>query len=107
MQDYFYICQGHLKDRGFASPIVDEADVAAKAKKEALDREIESIKKEYEEKLRKNKSKKEEKKKAEKDKEEDKANAKEKKNKDEVAEAEQERDAKVGYDRCPCRYCHC
>ncbi|KAI4088010.1 MAG: hypothetical protein LQ344_006385 [Seirophora lacunosa] len=54
-KDHFYICPGHLKDKGFCSPIVDEAEVAAKKRKEELDREIESIKKEYEEKLKKRK----------------------------------------------------
>lgn len=49
-QDHFYICQSHVKDRGFCSPIVDEAEVAARKKKEEMDREIEMIKKEYEEK---------------------------------------------------------
>lgn len=49
-QDHFYICQSHVKDRGFCSPIVDEAEVAARKKKEEMDREIEVIKKEYEEK---------------------------------------------------------
>ena len=36
-QDYFYVCPGHLKDRGFATPIVDEAEAAAKKKKEYED----------------------------------------------------------------------
>jgi hypothetical protein len=52
-QDHFYICRGHLKDRGFASPIVNQAEEDAKKKKEALDREIALIKKEYEEKAAK------------------------------------------------------
>jgi len=50
-KDFFYACRGHLKDRGFCSPVVDEA---AK-KKEELDREVELVKKEYEEKLAKKK----------------------------------------------------
>jgi len=52
-KDHFYICRGHLKDRGFASPIVNQAEEDAKKKKEALDREIALIKKEYEEKAAK------------------------------------------------------
>ncbi|KAL8793379.1 MAG: hypothetical protein Q9195_004057 [Heterodermia aff. obscurata] len=89
--------QGHLKDRGFASPIVDEAEAAAKAKKEAMDREIEIVKKEYEEKLKKKKkaTQEEEKKKSEKGKEGDKAKADEKKSEDEAAEAEHEQDEKI------------
>ncbi|KAI4187713.1 MAG: hypothetical protein L6R41_002615 [Letrouitia leprolyta] len=49
----------HLKDRGYCTPIVDEAEAAMKKKKEELDREIELIKKEYEEKLKKRKKAKE------------------------------------------------
>ncbi|MCJ1342899.1 hypothetical protein MMC31_001088 [Peltigera leucophlebia] len=56
-QDHFYICQSHVKDRGFCLPIVDEAEVAARKKKEEMDREIEIIKKEYEEKRKKIKGK--------------------------------------------------
>ena len=96
MQDYFYICPGHLKDRGFASPIVNEADVAARKKKEELDREIELIKKEYEEKMKSKKSKKDKKGESEKDMEKDNTKAEEKKTNDEEAKAEQERDDKVG-----------
>lgn len=51
VKDHFYVCQGHLKDRGFCSPVIDEAEVLAKKKKENMDREIEIVKKEYEEKL--------------------------------------------------------
>lgn len=46
-----------MKDRGFCSPIIDEAGVAAKKKKEALDREIEMIKQEYEEKRKQKQNK--------------------------------------------------
>lgn len=56
-QDHFYICQSHAKDRGFCSPIVDEAEVVARKKKEEMDREIEIIKKEYEENRKKIKGK--------------------------------------------------
>lgn len=51
-QDHFYVCQGHVKDRGFCSPIVKEAEAAARKKKE-MDHEIERIQKEYEEKMKK------------------------------------------------------
>lgn len=49
-QDHFYVCQSHANDRGFCSPIVDEAEVAARKKKEEMNREIEIIKKEYDDK---------------------------------------------------------
>lgn len=53
LQDFFYICSGHLTDRGFCQPDADEAAAAeAKKKKEELDAEIEKVKKEYEEKQR-------------------------------------------------------
>ncbi|KAL9121965.1 MAG: hypothetical protein Q9187_001477 [Circinaria calcarea] len=95
-KDHFYICRGHLKDRGFCSAIVDEAETAAKKKKEEMDREIELVKREYEEKLKKRK-------KARDDKKDDKAEAKEK-DKDKKREvedgedkkAEVEKDEKVG-----------
>ncbi|KAF2399162.1 hypothetical protein EJ06DRAFT_531484 [Trichodelitschia bisporula] len=54
-KDFFYICPGHLKDRGFCTP--DTAEVAAVAAKRktaeeeaALKAEVERVKKEYEEK---------------------------------------------------------
>ena len=51
LQDFFYICSGHLTDRGFCQPEADEAKrVADQKKQEELDREIEAVKKEYEEK---------------------------------------------------------
>ncbi|KAL9019342.1 MAG: hypothetical protein Q9185_003420 [Variospora sp. 1 TL-2023] len=94
-QDHFYICPGHLKDKGFCSPIVDEAEVAAKKKKEELDREIELIKKEYEERLKKRKKSKDSKQK-EKDKkktEDDKSGENKTDNVDD--EAEKEKNDKV------------
>ncbi|KAI8964728.1 DUF1742-domain-containing protein [Daldinia sp. FL1419] len=54
-KDFFYVCPGHLKDRGFCSPIIDHDAIAAKKKKEMED-EIERVKKEYEEKQRKKKA---------------------------------------------------
>ncbi|KAI0853949.1 DUF1742-domain-containing protein [Daldinia vernicosa] len=63
-KDFFYVCPGHLKDRGFCSPIIDHDAIAAKKKKEMED-EIERVKKEYEEKQRKKKEKESEKSKKE------------------------------------------
>lgn len=69
-KDFFYICVGHLSDRGFCQPDADEvAAAAARKKKEELDREIELVKKEYEE---KQKTKREKRKAKEKEKEKDK-----------------------------------
>ncbi|KAI1269661.1 DUF1742-domain-containing protein [Xylariaceae sp. FL1019] len=51
-QDFFYVCPAHLKDRGFASPIIDHEAIAARKKKE-MDDEVAKVKKEYEEKQRK------------------------------------------------------
>ena len=96
LQDYFYICQGHLKDRGFASPIVDEADAAAKKKKEELDREIELVKQEYEEKMKNKKPKKDKKGESAKEADKDNTKAEREPTNDEVAKAEQDRDDKVG-----------
>ncbi|KAL9125306.1 MAG: hypothetical protein Q9217_005475 [Psora testacea] len=47
-KDFFYLCLGHLKDRGFCSPLIDEAEAAAKKRKEEMEREIEIVKREYE-----------------------------------------------------------
>ncbi|KAL8770341.1 MAG: hypothetical protein Q9209_003977 [Squamulea sp. 1 TL-2023] len=58
-KDHFYVCPGHLKDRGFCTPIIDEIEAAAKKKQEELDHEIERIKAEYAEKLKKRKKSKE------------------------------------------------
>ncbi|EJT70321.1 hypothetical protein GGTG_12493 [Gaeumannomyces tritici R3-111a-1] len=58
-QDFFYVCPIHLKDANFASPIVDQAAIDAKNKKE-LDDEVERLKKEYEERQKKKKEKEEE-----------------------------------------------
>jgi hypothetical protein len=87
-QDYFYICPVHLKDRGFCSPIVDEAEVAAKKKKEEMDHEIEKVKQEYEEKMRKKKEKSKDKKKGDK-------KSENKDDDDNTKNAEKERDDKA------------
>ncbi|KFZ16159.1 hypothetical protein V501_02354 [Pseudogymnoascus sp. VKM F-4519 (FW-2642)] len=70
-KDFFFICPGHLKDKGFCTPIIDEAAVAAKKKKEMED-EVERVKKEFEEKQKKKKEKEKEKEKDKDKKDEDK-----------------------------------
>ncbi|GAB7361515.1 hypothetical protein MBLNU230_g1571t1 [Neophaeotheca triangularis] len=50
--DWFHICPGHLKDRKFAIP-KDGEDLAEKKRKEELEKEIELVKKEFDEKARK------------------------------------------------------
>lgn len=90
MQDFFYVCPAHLKDRGFCSPIVDSEKEAAKKKEEALALEIEKVKKEYEEKQRRKKEKEDKEKKN--DKGED---SKDKKKKEESDDAEKEKNEKV------------
>ncbi|WPG98281.1 Hypothetical protein R9X50_00106900 [Acrodontium crateriforme] len=49
--DWFHICPGHLSDHKFAIA-KDAEDVAEKKRQEELDKEIEAVKKEYEEKMR-------------------------------------------------------
>lgn len=56
-QDFFYVCAIHLKDKNFATPIIDHAAIEARLKAEAeakkkkeLDEEVERVKKEYAEK---------------------------------------------------------
>lgn len=71
--DWFHICPGHLTDRKFAIP-KDEEDLAKKKREADLEKEIEAIKKEYEEKQRKKADKRKDKDKgkdAEKDKKKD------------------------------------
>ncbi|PWY93709.1 DUF1742-domain-containing protein [Aspergillus sclerotioniger CBS 115572] len=54
-RDFFYVCPSHLTDHHFCSPIVDTEAAAAKAREEAMAREIEKVKKEYEEKQKRKK----------------------------------------------------
>lgn len=92
VQDFFYICPGHLKDRGFATPDADEVAAAeAKRKKEELDAEIEKVKREYMERQEERAKKRREKKKK------DKKEEKEDKKADEEEESKEakERDEKV------------
>ncbi|ROW00651.1 hypothetical protein VSDG_03205 [Cytospora chrysosperma] len=66
-QDFFYVCPSHLKDRWFCSPIIDQAAIDAKKKRE-MEEEVERVKKEYEERQRKKKEKEESAKSKDKDK---------------------------------------
>lgn len=89
LKDFFYICPGHLVDRGFCQPEADEAKrVADQKKQEELDREIEAVKKEYEEKQKLKREKRKGK-----DKEKDKEKEKEAKGK-EAEEDKQDEKAK-------------
>ncbi|KAF7946651.1 hypothetical protein EAE96_009643 [Botrytis aclada] len=76
-KDFFYVCPSHLKDKGFATPITDEAAIAAKKKKE-MDDEIARVKQEFEEKQKRKKEKESEDKKDEAKKDEKKTDEKEK-----------------------------
>jgi hypothetical protein len=100
-QDFFYVCSGHLKDKGFCTAIVDQEAVAAKKKRE-MDAEIERVKQEFEEKQRKKKEKEKEKEKErekEKIKDEDKEKEKEKE-KDEKKPSSIEK-VRLHYNTCP------
>ncbi|KAL6714873.1 hypothetical protein ACLMJK_007133 [Lecanora helva] len=94
-RDHFYVCPGHMKDKGFCTPIVDEAEVAAKKKKEELDREIKLVQAEYEDKMKKKKDKEKERK----GKGDDEKKKKETKGEDIIDEEEKkaasEKDAKI------------
>ncbi|KAK4496292.1 hypothetical protein PRZ48_012272 [Zasmidium cellare] len=50
--DWFYVCPGHLNDTKFAIP-KDAEDNAKKQHDAAIEKEIEAVKKEFEEKMRK------------------------------------------------------
>ncbi|PSN63859.1 DUF1742-domain-containing protein [Corynespora cassiicola Philippines] len=85
-KDFFYICVGHLSDRGFCQPDADEvAAAAARQKKEDLEREIEIVKKEYEERQKRKREKRKEKEK-DKDKEKEKDSKKEEEEEDKADE---------------------
>ncbi|KAH8904149.1 DUF1742-domain-containing protein [Coniochaeta sp. PMI_546] len=55
-KDFFYVCPSHLKDTGFCTPVIDQAALEAKRKKQ-LEEEVARVKQEYEEKQRKKKEK--------------------------------------------------
>ncbi|KAL4809042.1 VPS4-associated protein 1 [Aspergillus unguis] len=92
-KDFFYVCQVHLKDRHFCSPVVDAEEVEKKKKAESMVKEIEAVKKEYEEKQKK--KKKDQKKEKEKEKEKDDAESKDKDKGDSGKKEEKERDEKI------------
>ncbi|EFQ98751.1 hypothetical protein MGYG_01769 [Nannizzia gypsea CBS 118893] len=95
-KDFFYICPIHLKDKSFCSPLIDEEEVAAKKRKEEIDREIEKVEKEYEEKQRKKKEKEKEKgKDQDKEKDGDKTEDKKKADDEESKKDEKEKDDKI------------
>ena len=58
-RDFFYVCPGHLTDRGFATPSDgtggSDNETEKKKRDEELQREIEIVKKEYEDKMKKRK----------------------------------------------------
>lgn len=56
-KDFFYTCPSHLKDRGFATPVIDEQAEAERKKREQLAKDKEAIIQEYEEKMKKKKGK--------------------------------------------------
>ncbi|CAI7564686.1 unnamed protein product [Penicillium glandicola] len=51
-KDFFYVCPAHLQDKHFCSPIIDTEGQAKRLKEEQMAKEIELVKKEYEEKQR-------------------------------------------------------
>ncbi|KAK0514481.1 hypothetical protein JMJ35_003098 [Cladonia borealis] len=93
-KDFFYVCPGHLKERSFCTPVIDEAEAEAKKRKEAMDREIELIKQEYEDKIMKKKSKSKEKNAKDEDKGKEKAKDEEGKD-DDDEKAKKEKDDKI------------
>jgi hypothetical protein len=96
------VCPAHLQDRHFCSPIIDTEGQAALAKEEAMTKEIEKVKKEYEEKQRRKKEREKESSKDDKeDKDKSKDESKDKdKSKDSSTNDEKERDEKVLTCKC-------
>ncbi|KAK5680053.1 hypothetical protein LTS10_008003 [Elasticomyces elasticus] len=93
--DYFYICPGHLKDPKFATA-KDAEDLAEKKRKEELDKEIEAVKKEFEEKMKRKMDRRKQKEHEKKDgKEEKKKDGKDADKEDEKDEKEKEERLKV------------
>ncbi|KAJ5193951.1 Protein of unknown function DUF1742 [Penicillium cf. griseofulvum] len=54
-KDFFYVCPAHLQDKHFCSPIIDTEGQAKRLEEEKMAKEIEKVKKEYEEKQRRKK----------------------------------------------------
>lgn len=68
-RDFFYVCAGHLSDRGFATPVSQDgtpAPVPPKRDDAELQREIEKVKEEYEAKVKAKAKKKKQKEKSKK-----------------------------------------
>ncbi|KAJ5790517.1 uncharacterized protein N7518_007528 [Penicillium psychrosexuale] len=97
-KDFFYVCPAHLQDKNFCSPIVDTEGQAKRLKEEGMAKEIEKIKKEYEEKQRRKKERQEasnKDNKEEKDKGKDKPKDEDKAASDSNAKDERDRDDKI------------
>ncbi|KAJ5881806.1 uncharacterized protein N7529_000478 [Penicillium soppii] len=97
-KDFFYVCPAHLQDRHFCSPIIDTEGQAKRLKEEAVAKEIEIVKKEYEEKQRRKKerekaSSKDDK--ADKDKNKDESKDKDKASTEAKKDDEKDRDEKI------------
>lgn len=86
IQDFFYVCLIHLKDRNFCTPKIDEEALKAKKERE-LAEEKEKVMKEYQEKQKKKKEKEEKAK--NKDKDEKKEDEKDSKKEDKKKEDEE------------------
>lgn len=93
-KDFFFVCPGHLKDKQFCTPIIDEAAAAAKKKRE-MEEEVERVKKEYEEKQKKKKEKEKEKKDEKEDAKKDKKEEKPAENKESSASPAPEEEPRV------------
>ncbi|GAO48466.1 DUF1742-domain-containing protein [Saitoella complicata NRRL Y-17804] len=48
--DFFYACNSHLSDTGFATPVVDKEAEAKKAREAEIEKEVERLKKKHAEK---------------------------------------------------------
>ena len=88
--DFFYVCDGHLSDQGFASLFVDSGSTPGAQKPALSEEEIQKVKEEYEARQKKRKEK-EEGEKKEKEKEKDGAAKDEKK--DNIGNNEKEKGA--------------
>jgi len=93
LYDYFYICPGHLTDPKFAIA-KDAEDLAEQKRKEAVEKEIEAVKKEFAEKMRKKLDRRKQKE-YEKESGDSNKNGEAKKKEDEDDDDEKAKDAKV------------
>ncbi|KAJ5963553.1 uncharacterized protein N7479_003429 [Penicillium vulpinum] len=97
-KDFFYVCPAHLQDKNFCSPIIDTEGQAKRLKEEQMAKEIEKVKKEYEEKQRRKKEREKassKDNKDEKDKGKDEPKDKDKDSPDSKANDEKDRDDKI------------